>query len=167
MSVAPTATKAVGRPNLAVISAIGFGPILSWGSTYYLPAVLAVPIAEDAGWSFGWLFGALSVGLVASGLVSPCVGGLIHHHGGRPVPPPSIRQHPLCHQQQPGPSPYAARRWSAVRPTGASACQGRRNSRCARPLSIRWIWACSPAIRCISKGSVVPLPDSARLITHA
>jgi len=70
---------------MAVIAAIGLGQILSWGSTYYLPAVLAVPIATDTGWSLGWLFGALSVGLVASGLVSPRVGRLIHHHGGRPV----------------------------------------------------------------------------------
>lgn len=85
MSVASATAAAAERPSLAVISAIGVGQILSWGSTYYLPAVLAVPIAEDTGWSLGWLFGALSVGLVASGLVSPRVGGLIHHRGGRPV----------------------------------------------------------------------------------
>lgn len=85
MSVTSAAAAAAERPSLAVISAIGLGQILSWGSTYYLPAVLAVPIAEDTGWSLGWLFGALSVGLVASGLVSPRVGSLIHHHGGRPV----------------------------------------------------------------------------------
>lgn len=85
MSVGSATEAAAERPSLAVISAIGLGQILSWGSTYYLPAVLAVPIAEDTGWSLGWLFGALSVGLVASGLVSPRVGGLIHHHGGRPV----------------------------------------------------------------------------------
>jgi MFS family permease len=70
---------------MAVISAIGLGQILSWGSTYYLPAVLAVPIERDTGWPLGWIFGALSVGLVASGLVSPLVGRLIHRHGGRPV----------------------------------------------------------------------------------
>jgi predicted MFS family arabinose efflux permease len=83
--MAPAADGAAGRPSLTVISAIGLGQVLSWGSTYYLPAVLAVPIAEDTGWSLGWLFGALSVGLVASGLVSPRVGSLIHHRGGRPV----------------------------------------------------------------------------------
>jgi MFS family permease len=85
VSVGPAARGATERPSLAVISAIGFGQILAWGSTYYLPAVLAVPVAEDTGWSLGWLFGALSVGLVASGLVSPHVGRLIHHRGGRPV----------------------------------------------------------------------------------
>lgn len=90
MSVAPAAAAAAERLSLAVISAIGFGQILSWGSTYDLPAVLAVPVAEDTGWSLGWLFGALLVGLVASGLVSPRVGGLIHHRGGwRRTSPPS------------------------------------------------------------------------------
>jgi predicted MFS family arabinose efflux permease len=68
-----------------VVAAIGIGQILAWGSTYYLPAVLAVPIAEETGWPLSWLFGALSLGLVASGLVSPRVGRLIHERGGRPV----------------------------------------------------------------------------------
>lgn len=72
-------------PRLPVISAIGLGQVLAWGSTYYLPAVLAVPIAEETGWSLSWLFGALSVGLVVSGLVSPRVGRLIHYRGGRSV----------------------------------------------------------------------------------
>jgi MFS family permease len=76
---------AESRPRWAVVSAIGVAQILTWGSSYYLPAVLAGPIAADTGWPLAWLFGALSVGLVASGLVSPRVGRLIHHHGGRPV----------------------------------------------------------------------------------
>jgi predicted MFS family arabinose efflux permease len=82
---APAPPAAAERPRLAVVSAIGIGQILAWGSTYYLPTVLAVPIAEDTGWPLGWLFGALSLGLVASGLVSPRVGRLIQARGGRPV----------------------------------------------------------------------------------
>lgn len=77
--------RAQDGPRMAVTAAIGLGQILSWGSTYYLPAVLALPIAEDTGWPMPWLFGALSVGLAVSGLVSPRVGRLIHCHGGRPV----------------------------------------------------------------------------------
>lgn len=77
--------RAQDGPRMAVTAAIGLGQILSWGSTYYLPAVLALPIAEDTGWPMPWLFGALSVGLAVSGLVSPRVGRLIHRHGGRPV----------------------------------------------------------------------------------
>lgn len=82
---AATAPAAAAPPRWAVVSALGTGQILAWGSTYYLPAVLAVPIAQDTGWPLAWLFGALSIGLVASGLVSPRIGRLIHARGGRPV----------------------------------------------------------------------------------
>ena len=73
------------RPRLAVISAIGIGQILAWGSSYYLTAVLARPIAEDTGWPLSWIVGALSAGLLVSGLVSPGVGRIIERHGGRLV----------------------------------------------------------------------------------
>ena len=59
--------------------------ILAWGSTYYLPAVLAVPIAASTGWSLGWVIGGLSLGLLAAGVVSPVVGRAIARRGGRPV----------------------------------------------------------------------------------
>ena len=68
-----------------VISALGVVMIFTWGSTYYLMAVLAAPIARDTGWSLGSITGALSVGLLAAGLVSPIVGRAIARHGGRPV----------------------------------------------------------------------------------
>jgi len=59
--------------------------ILAWGSSYYLTAVLAGPVAADMGWSTAWIVGALSLGLLASGMVSPWVGRVIHRHGGRMV----------------------------------------------------------------------------------
>jgi len=68
-----------------VISALGVTQILAWGSSFYLPAVLAKPIAADTGWSLGWVVGGLSVGLLAAGLISPNVGRTIDARGGRPV----------------------------------------------------------------------------------
>lgn len=68
-----------------VISVLGAGQILSWGSSYYLPAVLARPTAQATGWPLSWVIGGLSVGILVSGLVSPRVGTLIERRGGRPV----------------------------------------------------------------------------------
>ena len=73
------------RPRLVVTSVVGIGQILAWGSSYYLPAILAKPIAEETGWPITWVVGALSIGLLVSGLVSPRVGHLVERYGGRPV----------------------------------------------------------------------------------
>jgi MFS family permease len=68
-----------------VIASIGVGQIIVWGSSYYLLAVLAGPIARDTGWPAAWIIGAFSLGLLISGLVSPPVGHLIERFGGRPI----------------------------------------------------------------------------------
>jgi predicted MFS family arabinose efflux permease len=68
-----------------VICALGVVQILAWGSTYYIPAVLAEPIARDTGWSLAWIVGGLSIGLLVAAIVSPRVGAAIQRHGGRPV----------------------------------------------------------------------------------
>ncbi|HEY1935105.1 MAG TPA: MFS transporter [Acetobacteraceae bacterium] len=73
------------RPRLLVIVVLGIGQVLVWGSTYYLPAVLAKPTAQATGWPLAWVIGGLSLGLLLSGLVSPKVGDLIERRGGRPV----------------------------------------------------------------------------------
>ena len=80
-----TAEPASMRPRWVVVSAIGIAQILAWGSTYYLLSLLAGPIVTDTGWPLAWVFGALSVGLLVSGLISPRIGHLIDGHGGRPV----------------------------------------------------------------------------------
>ena len=77
------APKAPSR--VVVISVLGVTQIFAWGSSYYLPAVLANPIAADTGWSLSWVVGGLSLGLLIAGLVSPWVGRAIARRGGRPV----------------------------------------------------------------------------------
>jgi predicted MFS family arabinose efflux permease len=64
---------------------MGFTQILAWGTTYYLPAVLAAPIAKETGWSITSVVGGLSWGMLVAGASSPAVGRQIDRHGGRSV----------------------------------------------------------------------------------
>jgi hypothetical protein len=68
-----------------VITALGIGQILAWGTSFYFPAVFAAPIVAETGWSLGLVTGGTSVGLLVAGLISPQVGKLIDRHGGRPI----------------------------------------------------------------------------------
>ncbi|TDR93070.1 MFS transporter [Enterovirga rhinocerotis] len=81
------APEATARPphRLWVISALGIVQIFTWGTSFYLPAVFAGPIAEETGWPLSWVVGGLSIGLLAAAVASPYVGATIHHRGGRPV----------------------------------------------------------------------------------
>src|ERR1700752_3560111 len=71
--------------SLPVVLALGTAQTLAWGSSYYLPAILADPIAQDLGISSNWFFAAFSASLVISGLLGPCVGRQIDRVGGRQV----------------------------------------------------------------------------------
>lgn len=65
---------------------VGLGTTtLAWASCYYLPAILADPIARDLGISTNWFFAAFSGSLVISGLLGPRVGRQIDRVGGRQV----------------------------------------------------------------------------------
>ena len=66
-----------------VIAALGITQILAWGSTFYLLGVLANAIARSTGWSYDWVTGGVSVGLLMAGVVSPRVGRTISKWGGR------------------------------------------------------------------------------------
>ena len=68
-----------------IVTVLGSLQILSWGSTFYFPAVFATPIVRDTGWPYAWVVGGLSVGLLVAGLVSPRIGRAIGAYGGRPI----------------------------------------------------------------------------------
>jgi predicted MFS family arabinose efflux permease len=75
----------VDRKRLGVIAALGTAQTLAWGSSYYLPAILADAISHDLGISSNWFFAAFSASLVISGLLGPRVGRQIDRVGGRQV----------------------------------------------------------------------------------
>lgn len=66
---------------------LGVTQIIGWGSGFYLPAILAVPISQAIGVSTETFFWAFTVSLLVSGLVGPRIGRLIDMYGGRKVLP--------------------------------------------------------------------------------
>jgi MFS family permease len=73
------------RSRGTIIAALGMTQIMAWGSSYYLPAVIAPAVVADTGWPLAWVVGGLSLGLFVGGLISPRVGSSIERHGGRNV----------------------------------------------------------------------------------
>jgi predicted MFS family arabinose efflux permease len=67
------------------VAALGTAQTLAWASSYYLPAILAAPIARDLGVSVPTVFAAFSLALIVSAGVGPLAGRSIDRHGGRPV----------------------------------------------------------------------------------
>src|ERR1700731_4990610 len=71
--------------QLPIILALGTTQTLAWASSYYLPAILADPIARGLGVSPNWIFAAFSGSLVISAILGPRVGRQIDLVGGRSV----------------------------------------------------------------------------------
>ena len=78
-------TRTIPGRQLATIVALGTTQTLAWASSYYLPAILADPIAGALGISSMWVFAAFSASLVISGLLGPRIGRQIDRVGGRQV----------------------------------------------------------------------------------
>jgi MFS family permease len=67
------------------VALLGLAQTLSWGSSFYLPAVLAHPMATDLGLPPPMVYLAFSLALVVSAAVGPAAGRAIDRLGGRPV----------------------------------------------------------------------------------
>ncbi|MBW8269870.1 MFS transporter, partial [Caldovatus aquaticus] len=68
-----------------VAVALGLAQTVAWACTYYLPAVLAAPVAEELGAPRTAVVGAFSAALLIAGLCAPRVGRAIEARGGRGV----------------------------------------------------------------------------------
>ena len=71
--------------RLRVVATLGSAQTLAWASSYYLPALLARPMAAELGVAEPTVFAAFSAALVVSALVGPHAGRRIDHWGGRTV----------------------------------------------------------------------------------
>ena len=69
--------------RMGTIIALGTAQTIAWASSYYMPAILAAPIARDLGVTSTVVFGSLSGALVIAGLIGPRVGHAIDTFGGR------------------------------------------------------------------------------------
>jgi len=75
-------TTSLPAPPFLANALLGVGQLLLWGGSYFLLAVLAQPIAQNTGWPLAWLYGALSLGLLVAGVLSPGVGRRLARPGG-------------------------------------------------------------------------------------
>lgn len=83
-------TNDVAQPGLPrsrrlVVAALGTSQTLAWASSYYLPAILADPIASGTGLTRAWVFAAFSASLLIAAFLGPAVGRRIDSHGGRGI----------------------------------------------------------------------------------
>jgi len=71
--------------RVGTVAALGLAQALAWASSYYLPAMLAAPMAHELGVSTPTVFAAFSLALIVSALLGPYAGRAIDRWGGRPV----------------------------------------------------------------------------------
>jgi MFS family permease len=71
------------REPWRLVVALGITQITSWGSVYYLFALLLQPVQRDLAISKPLAVGAFSLALLISGLLAPRIGAWIDAHGGR------------------------------------------------------------------------------------
>jgi len=67
--------------NAAAIWALGITQIIGYGTLYYSFSILAPAIAAEFGVAVEWIYGSISLALLAGGMISPYAGGLADRHG--------------------------------------------------------------------------------------
>ncbi len=69
----------------SVVAAIGLGQLLAWGSSYYLLAIVARPMAAELQIEPVWVYACFSAALLVAAALGPFTGARIDRHGGRRV----------------------------------------------------------------------------------
>jgi predicted MFS family arabinose efflux permease len=75
----------MSAPQARNVVILGLAQTLAWGSSYYLPAVLAEPMAQGLGITPPEVFMAFSLAMLLSAAIGPSAGKAIDRFGGRPV----------------------------------------------------------------------------------
>jgi Major Facilitator Superfamily len=73
----------MSRSSFRLGAVLGINQTLSWGMTFYLPAIIAGPVAVAFGQSGFRILGAFSWALLVAGACAPQVGKWIDRDGGR------------------------------------------------------------------------------------
>jgi MFS family permease len=68
-----------------VVLCLGAAQTLAWAGSYYLPALLAAPMARDLGVATSTVFVAFSAAMLLTAFLGPRVGRAIDERGGRAV----------------------------------------------------------------------------------
>jgi MFS family permease len=80
-----TADLSVMARPATIVAVLGTTQTLGWASSYYLPAILADPIAADLELPRSAIFGVFSGAMLLTAALGPSIGRAIDEHGGRGV----------------------------------------------------------------------------------
>jgi len=72
-----------GRRSWIRVVVLALAQICSWGSIYYSFSLFVVPMEQELGWGRTEINGAISIGLLVTGLSAYPVGRWVDRHGGR------------------------------------------------------------------------------------
>jgi hypothetical protein len=78
-------TRALRQHPWVMVWTMAVAQVISWGTLFYGFSLFVVPMHASLGWSRPLLNGALSLGLLSTGVVAFPVGTWIDRHGGRGV----------------------------------------------------------------------------------
>jgi MFS family permease len=69
-------------PKARAVLALGLAQTMAWGGSYYIPAILAAPMARELGLATPTVFAVFSAALLLSAFIGPAAGRAIDRHGG-------------------------------------------------------------------------------------